>query len=83
MKEKDPIDIEIGEMLKQKRLEAHLTQKDVAKKVGISLITYADIEHANVPFLNKGATIFMKICEVLDILPYAFFESLKNKKENK
>ena len=51
--------------------------------VGINLTTYGQIERGKVPFLNKGATIFMKICEVLDILPYAMFKSLISKIENK
>lgn len=33
MKEKNIIDKEIGEMLKQKRLEAHLTQGELAKRL--------------------------------------------------
>ena len=74
---------EAADMLKQKRKEAHLTQKEVAKMVGINLTTYGQIERGKVPFLNKGATIFMKICEVLDILPYAMFKSLISKIENK
>ena len=73
----------VTDMLKQKRKKAHLTQKEVAKKVGISSVTYSQIERGKVPFLNKGATIFMKICEVLDILPYALFDSLIRKIEKK
>ena len=80
MKEKSIIDKEIGEMLKQKRLEAHLTQGELAKKVGISIETYNRFECGRRAFLNEWVITYMKICETLDILPYALYESTKDEK---
>jgi len=60
------LDIKIGNIIKTKRKEMHLTQMDLAKKVGTTAQCIYYYENG-----KRGLTmsLFFKICDTLDLKP--------------
>lgn len=66
--------MKLNERLKQLRLDNHMTQKELANKLGISIPTLQKYEYGT---LNLKREIIIKICKVFDIEVNTFFDNSK------
>lgn len=57
--------IEIGKILKNQRISQRISQKDLAKELGISYYYLCRIENGKLN--NYSMDVFIKICEKLNI----------------
>ncbi len=63
-----------GKLIKEKRLELHMTQEELAEKTNFATNYIARIENSDKPISKKALT---KICYVLDMSTNLFVEFFK------
>lgn len=62
--------------LYNERKDAHLTQVQMAKKLGIAQSTLSKLEHGK---LNPTLHVFARYCRALELEPHAMLDGLKYK----
>ena len=72
--------MKLNERLKQLRLENNLTQRELAKKLSISIPTLQKYEYGT---LNLKSEIIIKICKVFDIEVNTFLDKSKLSNDEK
>ncbi len=72
----EPDFAEIGDRIRKRRLELHLTQENVAKAIEVNVSHVSNIENNKV---KVSLTLFAKICQVLHTsMDYIVFDSMPN-----
>jgi len=74
-----PIDIEVGKRLKKFRRALHLSQTDVAKKLGIS---FQQVQKYEIGTNRLAASRLFELCQIFGVTPNEFFHEYEGA-ENK
>ena len=67
----------LGQLIRQKRKQKHLTQTDVAKHIGVSTNTVSKYERNIIE--NMGRDKILALSKLLDIPTVSFIEAIEDK----